>query len=44
MEKVPFFGLRTVSNAVGERDTRKWDTPAALDALQECCHEIFSVL
>ena len=44
MEKVPFFGLRTVSNAIGERDTRKWDTPAALDALQECCHEIFSVL
>ncbi len=44
MEKVPFFELRTVSNAVGERDTSKWESKAALDTLEECCREIFSVL
>lgn len=44
MEKVPFFELRTVSNAVGERDTSKWESRAALDTLEECCREIFSVL
>jgi futalosine hydrolase len=36
MEKVPFFELRTVSNAVGERDTSKWESKAALDTLEEC--------
>lgn len=40
-ENVPFFELRTVSNAVGERDMGKWDTPAALDTLEKCCREIF---
>ena len=44
MEKVPFFELRTVSNAVGERDTSKWESRAALDTLEECCREIFSVV
>ena len=44
MEQVPFFELRTVSNAVGERDTSKWDSRAALDTLEECCREIFSVI
>ncbi len=44
MEKVPFFELRTVSNAVGERDTSKWESKAALDTLEECCREIFSVV
>ncbi len=44
MEKVPFFELRTVSNAVGERDTSKWESKAALDTLEECCREIFSVI
>ncbi|MBO5920248.1 MAG: futalosine hydrolase [Bacteroidales bacterium] len=44
MEKVPFFELRTVSNAVGERDTFKWESKAALDTLEECCREIFSVI
>lgn len=44
MEGVPVFELRTVSNAVGERDTKKWDTPAALSTLERCCNEIFSVL
>ena len=44
MENIPFFELRTVSNAVGERDTRKWDSKAALDTLEKCCREIFSVI
>lgn len=44
MEKVPFFELRTVSNAVGERDTSKWESKVALDTLEECCREIFSVI
>lgn len=44
MENVPCFGLRTVSNAVGERDTRKWDSKAALATLERCCNEIFGVL
>lgn len=44
MEKMPFFELRTVSNAVGERDTSKWESKAALDTLEKCCMEIFSVI
>lgn len=40
MEKVPFVELRTVSNAVGERDMKKWDIPAALATLGKCCSEI----
>ena len=44
MENVPFFELRTVSNAVGERDTSKWNSREALDTLEECCREIFSVI
>lgn len=44
MENVPFFELRTVSNAVGERDTKKWDSKAALNTLHDCCSEIFSAL
>ena len=44
MEKVPFFELRIVSNAVGERDTSKWESKAALDTLEECCREIFSAV
>ena len=43
-ENVPCFGLRTVSNEVGERDMKKWDTPAALDTLYRCCSEIFASL
>lgn len=42
MEDIPFFGLRTVSNEVGERDRKKWDIPAALHTLEECCRDIFS--
>ena len=44
MERVPFFEIRTVSNAVGERDTSKWNSREALDTLEECCREIFSVI
>lgn len=44
MEGIPFFELRTVSNAVGERDTKKWDSKAALNTLHDCCSEIFSAL
>lgn len=39
-ENVPFFELRTVSNAVGERNRKNWDIPAALERLEECCREI----
>ncbi len=44
MEKVPCFELRTVSNVVGERDSRKWKTVEALDTLENCCKEIFEIL
>lgn len=44
MEKVPVFELRTVSNAVGERDSKKWKTKEALDTLENCCKEIFEKL
>lgn len=44
MEDVPFFELRTVSNEVGERDRKKWDIPAALRTLEECCKEIFGTI
>lgn len=40
MENVPVFELRTVSNAVGERDKCKWDIPAAINALEECCRRV----
>lgn len=43
-ENTPCFGLRTVSNAVGERNMKKWNIPAALDTLYRCCHEIFASL
>lgn len=39
-ENVPFFELRTVSNAVGERNRKNWDIPAALATLEVCCREI----
>lgn len=39
-ENVPFFELRTVSNAVGERNRKNWDIPAALATLEECCRDI----
>jgi futalosine hydrolase len=44
MENVPFFELRTVSNAVGERDMKKWDIPAALATLEKCCMEILEAV
>lgn len=44
MERVPCFELRTVSNVVGERDSRKWKTKEALDTLENCCREIFEIL
>lgn len=40
MEGVPVFEIRSVSNEVGERDKSKWDIPAALHALEECCIKI----
>jgi len=43
-ENVPCFELRTVSNAVGERDTKKWNIPAALETLYKCCCQIFASL
>ena len=43
-ENVPCFGLRTISNAVGERDMKKWDIPTALDTLYRCCSGIFASL
>ena len=44
LEKVPAFEIRTVSNAVGERDKSKWDIPAALHTLEECCRTIMDGL
>lgn len=40
-EKVPFFEMRTVSNAVGERDKSKWNIPLALKKLTGICKDIF---
>ena len=40
MENVPVFEIRSVSNEVGERDKSKWDIPAALRTLEECCIKI----
>ena len=44
MEGVPCFEIRTVSNVVGERDSRKWKTMEALETLENCCREIFVIL
>ena len=44
MEGVPCFEIRTVSNVVGERDSRKWKTMEALETLENCCREIFEIL
>ncbi len=44
MEGVPCFEIRTVSNVVGERDSRKWKTMEALEILENCCREIFEIL
>lgn len=43
-EKVPFFEIRTVSNAVGERDKSKWNIPLALKKLTDICKEILSAV
>ncbi|MEF9985947.1 MAG: futalosine hydrolase [Bacteroidales bacterium] len=43
-EKISCFELRTVSNEVGERDKNKWNTPAALKSLTECCKEILNTV
>ena len=43
-EHVPFFEIRTVSNAVGESDSKKWDSAAALRSLENCCEDILSCL
>ncbi len=40
LEGVPSFEIRTVSNAVGERDKSKWDIPYALKTLNSCCNTI----
>ena len=34
-EAIPFIQLRAVSNAVGERDKKKWNIPRAIKALNE---------
>ena len=44
LEQVPFFEIRTVSNAVGESDSKKWDSAAALRSLTSCCEDILSNL
>ncbi len=41
-EYIHFIEIRTVSNKVGEADTSKWDTSAALDTLTQTCKEFFS--
>lgn len=44
LENVPVFELRSVSNAVGERDKSKWDIPAALHTLEMCCRKFVEQL
>jgi futalosine hydrolase len=39
---VPFLEVRSISNAVGERDKRRWDVPAALAALAHATQTLFS--
>ncbi|MCI1719627.1 MAG: futalosine hydrolase [Bacteroidales bacterium] len=41
-EHVNFFELRSVSNAVGVKDSSKWDTPSALRSLTETCKDFLS--
>lgn len=42
-ENVPFFEVRTVSNAVGESDSSKWETSMALNSLLQICKDILNV-
>lgn len=42
-ENVPFFEVRTVSNAVGESDSSKWETSLALNSLLQVCKEVLNV-
>lgn len=39
---VPFLEVRSISNAVGERDKRRWDAPAALAALALATQTLFA--
>lgn len=41
-ERIHFFELRSVSNAIGMKDRNQWDTPAALRSLTEACKEFLS--
>lgn len=43
-EGIPCAQIRTVSNEVGERDRSKWDIPAALNTLTECCKEFLKAM
>lgn len=43
-ERVNCAELRSVSNEVGEDDTAKWSTPAALRSLTEACKSLFDKL
>jgi futalosine hydrolase len=42
-EGVPFVEIRTVSNAVGESDSSKWQTSLALNSLLQVCKEILDI-
>ncbi len=42
-ENVPFFEVRTVSNAVGESDSSKWETSLALQSLLQVCKDILNL-
>lgn len=43
-EQINFIELRGVSNPVGEADSSKWNTPAALASLTEACKNILKQL
>jgi len=37
---IPFLEIRSVSNAVGSRQKKDWDFPAAFRALKEAGHRL----
>jgi futalosine hydrolase len=44
MEKIPFLGLRAISNKVEARKVSLWDIPLALQNLAEALNNIFTTL
>ena len=44
LEGIPFFEIRTISNAVGVSDSSKWDNEGARQTLKACCKDIIENL